>query len=135
MHIFRPVEADGSQMFVVRCDFKNGAHREYGYTDLGVATDTFKTLDMARSKSTSCSIFDEGGRQASVDCRDLMVVELVDIQKETLTAIKMVSEVNAIQRAAGFVAPAPQPGPPQVPADRDQEPEYRPAIGRSSFAS
>lgn len=127
-------------MYVVRVDFKNGVHREYGYADIAIATDSFRTIDTARSKQTSCNIFDEGGRQASLDCRDVIVVELVDIQKETLNAIVLMREVQDIQVKAGLVAP---PGVPQerfdpaagMPAQRDDAPEYRGAIGRGGFAS
>jgi hypothetical protein len=139
MHIFRPVTAEGIPMFVVRCDFKNGVHREYGYTDLAIATDTFRIIDQARQKSTTAGIFDEGGRQAAMDCRELLLVELVDIQKETLNAIVLLREVQDVQRKAGLFVPAAPQAPQQemLPGEhRDDAPEYRGAIGRGGgFAS
>lgn len=121
-------------MYVVRCDFKNGLHREYGYADVGNAMQQYRLLIEARSKQTSVEIFDEGGRQAMPDCRDLMVVELVDVQKETLAAIVLVKEVQDLQRKAGLIQEQPQPAY-REPA-RDEAPEYRGAIGGATrFAS
>jgi hypothetical protein len=125
-------------MYVVRCDFKNGVHREYLYTDLAIATDTYRIIDQARQKSTTAGIFDEGGRQCSMDCRELLLVEMVDVQKETLGAIKLVTEVTAIQRAAGMLPPQQAQSmrqPEQTSTDRDDAQEYRGAIGRGGFAS
>lgn len=123
-------------MYVVRCDFKSGVHREYGYADLGVAMGTYQSISKARAQSTSAEIFDEGGRQAYLDCRELVAHEIVDIAKETHTAIVLMREVQDIQRKAGLLQPVPQPHPGgDMPPARDDAPEYRGAIGRPSFAN
>lgn len=124
-------------MYVVRCDFKNGIHREYGYADIGVAMGTYQAISAARQKSTSAEIFDEGGRQSFLDCRDIIVHELVDVPKETLAAITLMREVQDIQRKAGLLQEEPRyPPPPNATArDRDEAPEYRGAIGSVTFAN
>lgn len=123
-------------MYVVRCDFKNGVHREYGYADLGVAMGTYQAISAARAKSTAAEVFDEGGRQAYLDCRELVAHEIVDIAKETHAAIVLMREVQDIQRKAGLLQPVPQPQPGgDMPPARDDAPEYRGAIGRPTFAN
>jgi len=123
-------------MYVVRCDFKNGVHREYGYADIGVAMGTYQAISKARAQLAPAEIFDEGGRQAYLDCRELVAHEIVDIAKETHAAIVLMREVQDIQRKAGLLNPQPQPGGDIMPANRDEAPEYRGAIGRpAAFAN
>lgn len=119
-------------MYVVRCDFKNGVHREYGYADIGAAMAAYQAISDARGKQTAAQIFDEGGRQAFLDCREVIVHEVVDVQKETHAAIVLMREVHEIQRVAGILPSQAQPQREPMPAERDEAPEYRGAIGRAS---
>lgn len=120
-------------MYIVRLDYQNGLHKEYCYGDIGIATKNFDLASLARNKGCGLEIDDEAGRKASVDGGKLQSVELVDLQAEAISGIKVVSEVQAIQKEFGFGQQRlPQP----EPMTRDEEPEYRPAIGsRGKFAS
>lgn len=127
-------------MFIVRLDYQNGLHKEYAYSDLGLASQAYGLACQAKSKAIGFDdLFDEAGRKASIDGSKLQSVELVDLGAETVSAITLIKEVQAIQQQHGVLPQQPEPQrrlPPPEPAVRDDEPEYRPAIGaRPAFAS
>jgi hypothetical protein len=132
MHILRPIKPEGEPMYVIRCDFVNGLHREYGFDDLGLADAAFKTILAARNqKRLTEPVFDQGGRSAVIDGTNIQCLELVQIEIEASAAIKLVREIQNVQRLAG-VPMQPQ----QAPAEPDPEYAVQGAIGRTSnFAS
>lgn len=126
-------------MFIVRLDYQNGLHKEYSYSDLGLATNVYNLAVEARSKGIGFKdLIDDAGRTASFDGGKLQSVELVDIQAETISAITLIKEVQGIQQQFGMMPQPSEPrrAPPQ-PVERDDAPEYQPAIGtrRPQFAS
>src|ERR1700752_2185074 len=125
----RRIEATGDPMFLVKLDYGNGLHKEYAYNDMGVANQAFETCCAAQEMKKRAKIFDEAGRQASVDGTHLQSVEFVDPQAETVMPIRLVTEVREIERQ--FAPPPPPQSPPPPPRQpvRDEEPEWRPAIG------
>ena len=128
-------------MYIVKLDYVNGLHKEYAYFDLGLANQAYSLACQARSKAIGFDdLYDEGGRKASIDGAKLQSVELVDLSAETVSAIMLVKEVQALQVQHGLLPAPPEPQrrlPPPDPVARDDEPEYRPAIGtrRPAFAS
>jgi len=127
-------------MYIVKLDYVNGLHKEYAYFDLGLANTAYSLACQARAKAIGFDdLYDEGGRKASIDGAKLQSVELVDLGAETISGITLFKEVQALQIQHGLL-PAPEPQrrlpPPDRPVERDDAPEYRPAIGtRPAFAS
>lgn len=140
MRILRPIVATGEPMYIVRLDYQNGLHKEYAYQDLGLATQAYTLACQARSKAVGFDdLYDEAGRKASIDGAKLQSVELVDFTAETISGITLTKEFQAIQQQFGFLPQQPEPQrrlpPPQQPIERDDAPEYQPALKRPQFAS
>lgn len=141
MRILREIVATGEPVYIVKLDYVNGLHKEYSYFDLGLANTAYSLACQARAKAIGFDdLYDEGGRKASIDGAKLQSVELVDFGAETVSAITLIKELQAIQAQHGMLQ---QPEPPQRrlpppdrPVERDDAPEYSPAIGkRPAFAS
>lgn len=120
-------------MHIVKLDYTNGLHKEYAFDQGELATTAFETCCTAQEKKARARIYDEAGRQAAIDGAALVSVELVDVAAETVSAIRLVAEVSAIQQQFG-VPQRPHRGAP--PPQQEPEQEWRPAIGaRPSFAA
>jgi hypothetical protein len=120
-------------MYIVRLDYQNGLHKEYAYRDLGAATAVLEEAARAKDSGHRGIIRDEAGRTAHYEGNKLQSVEMVDAQAEAVSAIQLMAEIQAIQRQFGLVNRQPQ----EPPNTRDEEPEYRPPMGRigATFAS
>jgi len=120
-------------MYIVRLDYVNGLHKEYAFNDLGPAAAAHELATAAKDAKARGTITDDAGRKAGFEGANIQSVELVDTQAEAISAIKLVTEINAIQQQFG---PPARRQPPPEPEIRDDAPEYRPPVGRiGNFAS
>lgn len=85
-------------MHIVRVDFKNGLHLEFNYTDLPLAEQCRATLQQSRKDGTTASIYDEGGRHADIAGGELQVVQLVSLEEETVSIIRVGMIVDDIRK-------------------------------------
>jgi hypothetical protein len=113
-------------MFIVRVDFRNGLHLEFNYGDLGQADQCLKLLVEAQKSGKPCSIFDEAGRQGTLSGADMQAVQMVDVEQETTSVIRLGLMVRGIQ--AQMEPRAPEFRPPSEDSSRG-------AIGNSGKTS
>ena len=95
-------------MYIVRVDFKNGLHAEcnYGGTDgLGRAQRCRETVVAAMNLGTAippkqavCEVYDDAGRQYNWDGAQVQSVGLIDLESETIAAIRIKQFVTALAR-------------------------------------
>ena len=108
-------------MYIVRVDFKNGLHAEcnYGGTDgLGRAQRCRETVVAAMNLGTAippkqavCEVYDDAGRQYSWDGAQVQSVGLIDLESETIAAVRIKQFVTALARKHdpdAFSRPQPQ---------------------------
>lgn len=76
-------------MFIVRVDFKNGLHLEFNYAHLETGEQCRTVCAAAQKNGDRCSIFDEAGRQADLDGSQIQAVQLVNLQEETVSIIRV----------------------------------------------
>ena len=95
-----------AKLYIVRASFKNGLHLEFLYEDLAQADLCRATLVEARKHNASAEIFDNAGRQAQIEGAELMVIQLVDLELETVGAAAVARHVQDTQRRLGILAPA-----------------------------
>lgn len=106
-------------MFIVRTDFKNGLHLEFNYNNLETGEQCRKVCAAAQKNGDRCSIFDEAGRQADLDGSQIQAVQLVNLQEETVSIIRVGLVVQNIRQqlvpdggARPWQEPAPAPAAP-----------------------
>lgn len=139
-------------MYIVRVDFKNGLHAEcnYGGTDgLGRAERCRETVVAAMNIGTAlppkqavCEVYDDAGRRYNWDGAQIQSVGLIDLESETIAAIRIKQFVEGLARkhdpaafrqpSAGYVdagyTAAAQQGPANGAAPQ-------PAIGGEHFSA
>lgn len=95
-------------MYIVRVDFRNGLHAEcnYGGTDgLGRAERCRETVVAAMNIGTAlppkqavCEVYDDAGRRYNWDGAQIQSVGLIDLESETIAAIRIKQFVEGLAR-------------------------------------
>lgn len=95
-------------MYIVRVDFKNGLHLEFNFgggqdKGLGRAESIRRLvaegLNMSAAippKPAVCEVFDDAGRQGNIDCAQVQSVGLIDLESETIAAIRIKQFVQGL---------------------------------------
>lgn len=116
-------------MFIVRVDFKNGLHLEFNFAHVETGEQCRSVCAAAAKKGDRASIFDEAGRQCDLDGSQVQAVQLVNLQEETVSIIRVGFVVDDIRQR---LMPSARP---QMAQQTAEDPSPLGAIARSVFAS
>lgn len=118
--------AEQAHTYIVRLDFSNGLHLEFNFNSLAMAEECRKVTLKARLNGELCTLYDEAGRSAEVDTSKLQALQMVDIELETYSIVRLGLLINSVRAQFGLVDPAgangarggaPMIGGPAPPAD------------------
>ena len=85
-------------MYVIRVEMLNGLHLEYNYTEINTAETCRVVLSAAMQSGDKRMIYDDAGRQAEIDGSKMQALQLVDVQMEAASIIKLGLIVRSIQQ-------------------------------------
>lgn len=103
-------------MYLVRIDYRSGLHLEFGYSTLERGQNAYDSLTSLRDKGALGQFWDDAGRSAVLDCKDILSHMLVDVMQEAESFIVMQAAVRSVQERLGVLMP---PAPPAPPPPRD----------------
>lgn len=119
-------------MFIVRVDFKNGLHLEFNFAHVETGERCRVVCAAAAQKGDRASIFDEAGRQCDLDGSQVQAVQLVNLQEETVSIIRVGLVVDEIRQQ---LVPAQSRGRLSHDNPAAEEGPRNGAISRSVFAA
>lgn len=85
-------------MYVIRVEMVNGLHLEYNYQDLNTAESCRVVLAGAFHAGDKRLIYDDAGRSAEIDGSKMQALQMVDVQMEAASIIKLGMIVRSIQQ-------------------------------------
>ena len=129
--------ATGGAMLFLRLDYESGLHKEYCWADAARATKIYEHLRQCKLKGETALIEDDVGRQAQVDMRKVVSLELGDPLVEADQGFKMTLELKQLElKYQPYFAAFQQEQPPRNGAASGGAQQggegYRPGIGSFS---